>query len=67
MEQTEKSVIVKLQTSKTRSGIRYVVTMPKQYVLSLNWGKGDYLKAVIIEYKIGDKTCKGVFYYKVSE
>jgi len=67
MKQPEKGVIVKLQASKSRNYVRYIVTMPKQYIQNLNWNKGDHLRAIIVEYKIGDKVYKGVFYYKITE
>jgi hypothetical protein len=59
------NVVIKLGASPTRTGSRYLVTVPKQYVEILGWGKGDYLKAVIIEHEVEGKRCKGIFYFKV--
>jgi bifunctional DNA-binding transcriptional regulator/antitoxin component of YhaV-PrlF toxin-antitoxin module len=59
------NVVIKLGASPTRTGSRYLVTVPKQYVEILGWSKGDYLKVVIIEHEVEGKRYKGIFYFKV--
>jgi hypothetical protein len=60
------NVMIKLGASPTRTGSRYLVTVPKQYVETLGWSKGDYLKAIIIEHEVEGKRYKGVFYFKIT-
>jgi hypothetical protein len=59
--------IVKLGASKTKTGLRYIVTVPKRYIEELKWNKGEYLGVSMIEYEIDGKRYKGVFYYKILE
>jgi hypothetical protein len=59
--------IVKLGVSKTKTGLRYIVTVPKRCIEELKWNKGEYLGVSMIEYEIDGKRYKGVFYYKILE
>jgi bifunctional DNA-binding transcriptional regulator/antitoxin component of YhaV-PrlF toxin-antitoxin module len=62
----EQWLVVKVGVSKSKTGERYIVTIPKKLVKTLGWSKGDYLVAKVVEVDVSGRRMKGILYYKLE-